>query len=91
MRRRSELRWRDRLKRRMTNGATRACWCVGYAGAFRDAGRARIGQNRKGAGMKILARPGNVLAAFFAGPAVTTGRSTTNRPDKYFTALAGLF
>src|SRR4030081_254868 len=75
----------------MTNRATRACWCVGCAGAFRDSSRARIGQNRKGAGMKILARPGDVLAAFFAGPAVAAGRSTTNRPDKYFAALASLF
>ena len=41
--------------------------------------------------MKILARPGDVLAALFARTAMTTGRSTTNRADKYFAALAGLF
>jgi hypothetical protein len=32
--------------------------------------------------MKIFPRPSDVLASFFAGTTVTTGRSTSNRADE---------
>ena len=41
--------------------------------------------------MKILARPGDVLAALLARAAVTTGRLATGRAGKLLTALALLF
>jgi hypothetical protein len=41
--------------------------------------------------VEILARPGDVLAAFLARAAVTTGRSTTNRANEFLFAFARLF
>src|SRR5437868_2576756 len=68
----------DRLERRMANRATCARLRLRNANRLADSRRTRIEQNRERAGVKILLRPGDVLAAFFARAAVTAGRLTTN-------------
>ena len=66
----------------MTNGAARARLRFANSNGFRDPRRTGIEQNGKGARMKILARPSDILAALFARPAVTTGRFAPNRADE---------
>src|SRR4029077_13043747 len=66
----------------MTNGAARARWRFANSNGFRDPRRTGIEQNGKSARMKILARPGDVLAALFACPAVTTGRFAPDCADE---------
>ena len=78
----SEAHWPDGLKWRMTNGAARVRLRFVNSNGFRDPRRTGIEQNGKGARMKILARPGDVLAALFARPAVTTGRFAPNCADE---------
>ena len=78
----------------MTDGAARARLRLRDADRFTDASRPRVQQNCVGAGVKIFLRPSDVLAAFFAGAAVTTGRSTSNRADELgagFESLRRLF
>ncbi len=90
VRRWRETRLRDRLERGMTNRAARTVLRCGDANVFRDSRRARIQQNGIRPRVKILARPGDVLAAFFARATVTTGGSTTNRADKLRAVAARL-
>jgi len=78
MRGRGEPSGSDRLQGRVTNGATRARLRLRNPDCFADPGRARVEQNRVSAGMKIFLRPGDVLAALFAGAAVTTGGLATD-------------
>ena len=78
----------------MTNGAARARLRLRDTDRFADTGRPRVQQNCVGSGVKIFLRPGNVLAPLFAGAAVTTGRSTSNRADELgpgFGSLRWLF
>ena len=65
----------------MTNSAARAR-LRRDTDRFSDASRTRVQENRVGAGVKIFLRPGDVLAPFFAGATVTTGRSTSNRANE---------
>ncbi len=67
----------------MTNGAARARLRLRDANGLANPGRTRIEQNRIGACVKILLRPDDVLASFFAGAAMTTGGSTSNRADEF--------
>jgi hypothetical protein len=64
---------RDGLERRMANRAASARLRRLKAEAFRDPLRARIEQDRKRLGVKILLAPGDVLAPLFARAAVTAG------------------
>ena len=73
----------NRLKRRMTNGAARVRLRLRDADRFTDASRPRIQENGISACVKIFLRPSDVLAPFFAGAAVTTGRSASNRADEF--------
>ena len=66
----------------MTNGAARARWRFANSNGFRDPRRTGIEQNGKSVRMKILTRPGDVLAALFTRPAVTTGRFAPNCADE---------
>src|SRR3989442_12115817 len=91
MRAGSESRLGDRVKWRMANGATRVRGRFAAADTFGDAGRSRIGQNGEGLGVKILGRPGDVLAALLASAAMTTGGSTTNGANKLRAVLPCLF
>jgi len=79
---RCEPTWSNRLKRRMTNGAACARLRLRDADRFTDPSRTRIQENGIRARVKIFLRPRDILAAFFAGAAVTTGRSTSNRADE---------
>ena len=65
----------------MTNGAARAR-LRRDTDRLADAGGTRVEQNRVSTRVKIFLRPGDVLAPLFAGTAVTTGRSTSNRADE---------
>ena len=56
---------------------------------FRHARRTGIDQNCIGSGVKILLHPGEILAAFFAGSAVATGRFATGRSDKLVSPKRG--
>ncbi len=56
--------------------------CGGNFQRFRDSLRTRVGENGKGARMKILLRPGEILTAFLARAAVTAGRFATRRADE---------
>jgi hypothetical protein len=74
----------------MTNSAARARLRLRDTNRFADASRTRVQENGIGAGMKIFLRPGDILASFFAGAAVTTGRFASNRADElsvYFGSL----
>ncbi len=62
----------------MTNGAARARLRLRDANGLANPGRTRIEQNRIGACVKIFLRPGDVLASFFAGAAMTTGGTPTS-------------
>lgn len=64
---------RDGLERRMTDRATSARLRRRDTKAFRDPFRARIEQDRKRLGVKILLAPGDVLAPLGSRAAVTTG------------------
>ena len=75
----------------MTNGAARARLRFANSNGFRDPRRTGIEQNGKRARMKILARPGDVLAALFARSAVTTGRFAPDCADEERALLARLF
>jgi len=76
----------------MTDGATPARLWLRNAQRFSDPGRTRIQKNCVGAGMKIFLRPGDELAAFFAGAAVAAGRFATHGPDELrFGGLCRLF
>ena len=57
----------------MTNSAARARRRGGDSEAFGDPFRSRIEQDRIRLGVKILLAPGDVLAPFRTGAAVTTG------------------
>ena len=74
----------------MTNGTARTRLRLRDADRFADASRPRVQQNCVSASVKILLRPGDVLAPLFAGAAVTTGRSTSNRADELGAGFGGL-
>ena len=78
----SEAHWPDGLKWRMTNGAARVRLRFADSYGLGNSRRAGIEQNGKSVCMKILARPGDVLAALFARPAVTTRRFAPNCADE---------
>ena len=75
----------------MTNGTARARLRFANSNGFRDPRRTGIEQNGKSARMKILARPGDVLAALFACPAVTTGRFAPDCANEERALFARLF
>ena len=75
----------------MTNGAARARLRFANSNGFRDPRRTGIEQNGKSARMKILARPGDVLAALFARAAVTTRGFAPNCANEERALLARLF
>jgi hypothetical protein len=75
----------------MTNGAARGRLRFANSNGFRDPRRAGIEQNGKSVRMKILARPGDVLAALFTRPAVATGRFAPNGADEERAGLGRLF
>lgn len=75
---RSETTRVNRLKWRMTNGAASVRLRLRNANDLADSGGASVEQNRIGAGVKIFLRPGDVLAAFFSGATVATGRLATD-------------
>ena len=83
MRGRGESIGSSRLKWRMTNRAARTRLRLRDAQGFTNPGRARVEENGVGASVKIFLRPGDVLAASFAGAAMTTGRSTSDRADEF--------
>lgn len=70
------------LKWRVTNCAACARLRLGEAKRFADPRGARVEQNRVSPGVKIFLRPGDVLAAFFTGATVATGRFTTDGADE---------
>ena len=78
------------LERRMANRAARVGGRFAAADGLGDSRRACISQNNKRLGVKIFLRPGDVLAALFAGAAVATGRSTTDRSDELRAVFARL-
>jgi len=47
-----------------------------------DARRASVGQNSVSARVEVLLRPRHILAAFFAGSAVATGRFAARNADE---------
>src|SRR6266481_5169715 len=74
----------------MANSAARARLRFGDSNCLGNSGRTRIKQNRKGPGMKILPRPGDVLAALFAGSAVAAGRFAAYGANERRSILATL-
>ena len=74
----------------MTNRATRIRLRLRDADGFADAGRARVEQNSVSPSMKILLRPGDILAPLFTRATVTTGRSASNRANELSASLGSL-
>ena len=85
------MHWPDGLKWRMTNGAARVRLRFADSYGLGNSRRAGIEQNGKSVRMKILARPGDILAALFARTAVTTGRFAPNCTDEERAGLGRLF
>src|ERR1700758_3122516 len=66
----------------MTNRAPAALLRCRQAERLSDARGAGVGQNSICARMKVLLRPRHILAAFFAGSAVATGRIAADHTNE---------
>lgn len=73
---------RDRLQRRMANGAARARLRLSNPEPVRDPGRARIEQHRKSLRVIIVLAPRDVLASLGARAAMAARRFASDGADK---------